>query len=71
VKAMDEIGESVCVDFVSKSDETAYISIKNSEKGCWAELGYQDKKQEINMAEGCFEDVSSILTLVFDIYFNR
>jgi hypothetical protein len=57
---MNEISEFVCVDFVSKSDETAYISIKNSEDGCWAELGYQDKKQEINMAEGCFEDVSTI-----------
>lgn len=61
VKAMEEISESVCVEFVSKTDETAYISIKNSEDGCWAELGFLNKKQEINMAEGCFEDVSSLL----------
>jgi len=55
--AMKEIEDKVCVQFKAKTNETAYINIKNSEEGCWAELGFQGKKQNINMERDCFEDV--------------
>jgi hypothetical protein len=60
-QAMDRIEEDTCLEFVARQSETAYISIKNSEDGCWAELGFLNKKQEINMAAGCFDDVRSHL----------
>jgi len=55
--AMKEISDKVCIEFKAKTSETSYISIKNSEEGCWAELGYRGKKQELNMDPDCFEDV--------------
>jgi Astacin (Peptidase family M12A) len=54
---MEIIQNETCIVFKERSSETAYISFKNDESGCFATAGYQGKKQEVNMGSGCFGKV--------------
>jgi Astacin (Peptidase family M12A) len=57
-KGMEEIQNETCIAFKPRTTETAYMSYKNDKSGCFATAGYQGKKQEVNMAKDCFEDVN-------------
>jgi len=50
---LGQIENATCLTFVERTTETAYITIKNDEVGCWAIVGYQGEKQEINLENGC------------------
>jgi Astacin (Peptidase family M12A) len=49
-----------CLKFVERTNETAYVSVKNIiNDGCWAELGFLGRRQEINLGDGCLYTVNT------------
>jgi Astacin (Peptidase family M12A) len=53
-----------CLKFVERTNETAYVSVKNIvDGGCWAELGFLGRRQEINLGDGCLYTVNFTISI--------
>jgi hypothetical protein len=54
LRAMDVYKRDTCIRFVPRSSETDYISIENSNTGCWSSVGRVGKRQIVNLqSPGC------------------
>jgi Astacin (Peptidase family M12A) len=54
-----------CLKFVARTSETAYVSVKNNiTDGCWAELGFLGRRQEINLGDGCLYTVNDNISII-------
>jgi Astacin (Peptidase family M12A) len=50
VSSLDQVMKVTCKKFAMRTNETAYLNVKsNRTGGCWAILGYQGKKQDLNL----------------------
>ncbi|XP_055643855.1 hatching enzyme 1.2-like [Toxorhynchites rutilus septentrionalis] len=51
--AMREFEKYTCIRFRERTDEKAYVSIGNTDYGCWADVGRGEGKTVLNLQPGC------------------
>ncbi|XP_065336753.1 zinc metalloproteinase nas-1-like [Cloeon dipterum] len=59
---LGEIMNATCIKFRAKTDaDVAYVTIQNSQEGCWAGYGYTGSSVTLNLAKDCYPDTSFII----------
>lgn len=51
--ALDEIQNKTCMKFVVRTNEEDYVQVQNSDNGCYAYVGRQGGRQNLNLGFGC------------------
>jgi hypothetical protein len=61
-EALNEYHKKTCIKFVYRTSEPDYISIENSQTGCWSSVGRVGGKQVVNLqVPGCLNKVGTAI----------
>jgi hypothetical protein len=61
-RAIDIYLSQTCIKFVPRTSEKDYVSIENSNSGCWSSVGRIGGKQVVNLQQGgCTSKIGTIL----------
>lgn len=53
--------KNTCIKFIPHGGEKDYLSIQNSQTGCWSLVGKIGGRQELNLQTECFQQTGTVI----------